>query len=423
MNYENTYDYAAKLDRQDKLSPYRDCFHIPQHTENKKQIYFCGNSLGLQTKSTRALLDEILDSWAENAVKGHVNGAHPWLPYHEFLTDKLASVVGAQPIEVVAMNSLTVNLHLMMVSFYRPMRERNKILIEAQAFPSDRYAVLSQIKFHGLESDNTLIEVSPRAGERTIRTDDLLTLIEREGDRISLILLPGVQYYTGQAFDMAKITEAGHKKGCLVGFDLAHAAGNLLLRLHDWQVDFAVWCSYKYLNAGPGAVGACFIHERHSLKFELPRFSGWWGQDKHSRFQMPEQFSMQAGAEGWQISNPPVLAMAPLLASLELFEQAGMSALRRKSEKLTHYLEFLLQQRCSDKMTIITPTAVEERGAQLSLSLTGEKQQGKQVYEKLAQAGVVCDWREPDVIRVAPVPLYNRFSEVYEFVKLLQSIL
>lgn len=423
MNYENSSDYATELDRQDSLKSYRNYFHLPKNADNEKQIYFCGNSLGLQTKSTRTYMDEILDSWAQNAVKGHFTGMHPWLPYHEFLTEKLARVVGAQPIEVVAMNSLTVNLHLMMVSFYRPTAERNKILIEAQAFPSDRYAVLSQIKFHGLEASKSLIAASPREGETCIRTEDLLTLIDREGHRISLILLPGVQFYTGQAFDIAKITDAGHKKGCIVGLDLAHAAGNLLLKLHDWQVDFAVWCSYKYLNAGPGAVGGCFLHERHSLKFELPRFTGWWGHDKDSRFLMPNQFSVLPGAEGWQISNPPILSMAPLLASLELFDQAGMNALRNKSEKLTAYLEFLLLQQCRHKIAIITPTSVEARGAQLSISLAGEKPQGKKVHEQLTQAGVICDWREPNVIRVAPVPLYNRFSEVFKFVKLLQSLL
>ena len=423
MNYQNSYDYATELDGQDDLKCYRDYFHFPQTADHQKQIYFCGNSLGLQPKSTRALIDEILDAWAQYAVKGHFAGPHPWLPYHEFLTDKLARVVGAQPIEVVAMNSLTVNLHLMMVSFYRPTPERNKILIEAQAFPSDLYAVSSQIKVHGLEPSKTLIKTSPRKGEMNIRTEDLLALIEQEGEQISVILLPGVQYYTGQAFDMAKITEAGHKQGCIVGFDLAHAAGNVLLKLHDWQVDFAVWCSYKFLNAGPGAVGACFVHERHSLKFDLPRFTGWWGHDKNSRMQMPDQFSMLPGAEGWQISNPPILSMAPLLASLELFELAGMNVLRNKSEKLTGYLEFLLQQHCADKIAIITPASVEAKGAQLSLSLQGGNQQGKNIHEQLKREGVVCDWREPNVIRVAPVPFYNRYSEVFEFVKLLQAML
>ncbi len=423
MNYENSSDYAVELDRQDSLKQFQDSFYFPHNAKNQKNIYLCGNSLGLQTKSTRKWVSEILDAWAFRAVKGHFTGPHPWLAFHELLTEKLASVVGAHSMEVVAMNSLTVNLHLMMVSFYRPTVERNKILIEAKAFSSDVYAVSSQIRFHGFEPETSLIVAHPRQGEINIRTEDLLALIESEGDTISLILFPGVQYFTGQAFDMAKITEAGHKKGCIVGFDLAHAAGNLLLKLHDWNVDFAVWCSYKYLNAGPGAVAACFVHERYSLQFDLPRFTGWWGHDKSSRFQMPDQFCVLPGAEGWQISNPPILSMAPLLASLEQFDKAGMPALRAKSEKLTAYLDFLLRQQCDDKITIITPATSDDRGAQLSLILAGEIQQWKKVHEKLTQAGVVCDWREPNVMRVAPVPLYNRFIEVFDFVKLLQSIL
>lgn len=423
MKYKDSRDYAVQLDDQDELKSFRECFYIPKDSENKPKIYFCGNSLGLQSTSTRLFVDEILDCWAEKAVEGHFSGAHPWLPYHEFLSEKTAKVVGALPEEVVTMNSLTVNLHLMMVSFYRPTATRHRILIESQAFPSDLYAVTSQIQYHGFERDHTLIEVSPRAGEINIRNQDLLSLIEREGDNIALILLPGVHYYTGQAFDMAEITRVAHNKGCIVGFDLAHAAGNLLLKLNDWQVDFAVWCSYKYLNAGPGAVAGCFVHERYRHRFDLPRFSGWWGHDKGSRFQMTGQPSVIPGAEGWQISNPPVLSMAPLLASLEQFDQAGMQALRRKSSQLTGFLEFLLQRCCADKITVITPAAEDERGAQLSLCIEGDQQQGKRVYDALALSGVICDWREPNVIRVAPVPLYNTFSEVFDFVKLLQSIL
>ncbi len=311
----------------------------------------------------------------------------------------------------------------MMVSFYRPTAERFKVLIEKDVFPSDRYAVHSQINFHGLDSADALIEVSPRTGEDNIRNDDLLDLIEREGERIALILLPGVQYYTGQAFDLAEITQAGHRKGCRVGFDLAHAVGNLPLQLHESGADFAVWCSYKYLNAGPGAVAGCFIHERHGRQSDLPRFAGWWGHDKASRFQMPDRFSALSGAEGWQISNPQILSMAPLLASLDLFEQAGMGTLRAKSERLTGYLEFLLSEECGDRASIITPASMDQRGAQLSITVRAKSAQGKRVHEKLGQAGIVCDWREPDVIRAAPVPLYNRFTDVFEFVNILKTVL
>lgn len=422
MSFQITSAYAEAMDDGDVLNQYRGRFNIPRDADGNEQIYFCGNSLGLQPKSTRSLVDEILDSWAQSAVQGHFSGSHPWMSYHEFVTEKLARLVGAVPIEVVAMNSLTVNLHLMMVSFFRPTSDRYRILIEEQAFPSDRYAVESQIKFHGLDPRETLIEVRPRQGELSLRTDDLLELIDREGDRISLILLPGVQYYTGQVFDFEKITDAGHRKGCIVGFDLAHAAGNIPLRLRDWQVDFAVWCSYKYMNAGPGAVGGCFVHERHSRQFDLPRFAGWWGHDKQTRFQMPQRFSVMAGAEGWQVSNPPILSIAPLLASLELFDHAGMAALRKKSEKLTSYLEYLLTELCGDKVSIITPSRVEERGAQLSLMLKDHVCQGEHIWQKLVDAGVICDWREPNVVRVSPVPLYNRFSEVFEFVKILQAM-
>lgn len=423
MNFENSRDYASHLDLEDPLGHYRDRFFIPTDDAGNEKIYFCGNSLGLQARSTRTLVDETLEVWAQNGVEGHFSGAHPWLPYHEFVNEKLAHLVGAIPIEVVAMNSLTVNLHLMMVSFYRPTAERYKILIEKQAFPSDRYAMLSQIGFHGLNPVEALIEACPRPGENCLRSDDLLQLIEREGDQIAVILMPGVQYYTGQVFDCAKITDAGHRKGCVVGLDLAHATGNVPLQLHDWQTDFAVWCSYKYLNAGPGAIGGCFVHERHGQQFDLPRFAGWWGHDKTTRFQMPDQFSVLPGAEGWQISNPSILSAAPLLASLDLFDEAGIDSLHTKSEKLTGFLEFLINRRCSDKVSIITPKAVDERGCQLSVTLSQNAEANKAVYKKLTDSGIVCDWREPDVIRVAPAPLYNRFSEVFDFVKILDSVL
>ncbi len=423
MKFENSRAFAEQLDRQDGLAYMRANFHIPCGDDGLEKIYLCGNSLGLQPKSVRLQVDEILDSWASNGVDGHFAGEHPWLPYHEFLAEKLANVVGAKPIEVVTMNSLTVNLHLMMVSFYRPTQHRFKVLLEKQVFPSDRYAVLSQIGFHGKNPSEALIEVGPRPGENTIRNKDLLETIDREGEGIALILFPGVQYYTGQAFDLAEIAAAGQRKGCAVGFDLAHAAGNLPLKLHDSGADFAVWCSYKYLNAGPGAVGGCFVHERHASDFDLPRFAGWWGHDKTSRFEMPDQFSILSGAEGWQISNPQILSMAPLLASLDLFQRAGMEQLHAKSQRLTNYLAYLLEKVCGDRVSIITPAAPQARGAQISISVNTRPQDGKRIHEQLGLARVVCDWREPNVIRVAPVPLYNRFVDLFEFVKILQTIL
>ena len=423
MNFESSRAFAERLDQNDSLQAYREHFLIPKTTQGLEKIYFCGNSLGLQARAARPLIDEILGIWAEHAVEGHFSGPHPWMPYHEFLSEKLARVVGAMPGEAVAMNSLTVNLHLMMVSFYRPSAERYKVLIERNAFPSDRYAVCSQIRFHGYDPEDALIEAAPRPGEQTFRGEDLIDLIEREGDRIALILWPGVQYYSGQFFDCGAVTEAGHRRGCLVGLDLAHAVGNLPLKLHDWRVDFAVWCSYKYLNAGPGAIGGCFVHERHGRNFCGPRFAGWWGHDKVTRFQMPPDFSGIKGAEGWQISNPPVLAAAPLIAALDLFDQAGIEALRAKSELLTGFLEYLIDRRCAGRVSIITPRSNTERGCQLSLTLNHGAAENKAVYEKLRATDIVCDWREPKVIRVAPVPLYNRFSEVFDFVETLQTVL
>lgn len=412
MTFSTGRTLAESLDREDPLGAFRERFHIPKRENGEEEIYFCGNSLGLQPKSTRRYVREVLEAWARMAVRGHFEGSHPWLPYHEFATEKLARLVGALPLEVAAMNSLTANLHLLMVSFYRPTPERHKILIEAQAFPSDRYVVQSQIRFHGFDPDQSMIEARPRQDELIIRMDDLLELIEREGESIALILWPGVQFYTGQAFALEKIVEAAHRKGCAVGFDLAHAVSNLVLNLHDSQADFAVWCSYKYLNAGPGAVAGCFVHERHARRFDLPRFAGWWGHDKSSRFAMPPRFDPLPGAEGWQLSNPPILSLAPLLASLDLFDEAGMKSLRAKAEKLTGYLERLLLERCGDKVAILTPSATNERGCQLSIRL----QDGKQIHERLIATGMTCDWREPDVIRLAPVPLYNRFVEVFDFV-------
>ena len=421
MKFENHMDFAAELDRQDPLAGFREKFHIPVRDGLGEEIYFCGNSLGLQPKTAREFINEELEEWESLAVRGHFAAKRPWMPYHEFLTEKTARLVGAKPEEVVNMNSLTVNLHLMMVSFYRPTKQRYKLLIESPAFPSDRYATESQVRFHGFDPEDALLEIAPRPGEATIRQEDLEELIEREGESIALIMLPGVQYYSGQVFDMKRITELGHEKGCVVGFDLAHAVGNLVMQLHDWDVDFAVWCNYKYMNAGPGAVAGCFVHERHHHA-ELPRFAGWWGHDKETRFRMGPEFMPIRTAEGWQLSNPPILALAPILASLEIFDEAGMDDLRTKSEQLTGYLEFLLKDRLKDRIEIITPANPAERGCQLSLRVVnGEEGEGKRLFKALEDGGVVGDWREPDVIRIAPVPLYNRYLDVFEFTNILEK--
>jgi kynureninase len=414
MTYEPTEAYAKQLDDADPLRSWRDAFYLPKQPKGQEHVYLCGNSLGLQPKRTQeAVLQELTD-WQNLGVEGHFHAKHPWMPYHEFLTEQLAALVGAKPLEVVAMNSLTVNLHLMMVSFYRPTKARSKIVIEGHAFPSDQYAVASQIRYHGFDPSDALIELFPREGEHTIRTEDIEALIEKEGDSIALIMLGGVNYYTGQLFDMQAITKAGHAKGCVVGFDLAHAAGNVPLQLHDWGVDFACWCSYKYLNSGPGSLAGCFVHERHA-KADLPRFAGWWGHDKDTRFKMGPQFKAIEGAEGWQLSNPPILSLAAVKASVDIFHEVGMAALREKSLKLTGYLEYLLQAIPADAFYIMTPSEPKARGCQLSLLV---KHNGRAVFDALTEAGVICDWREPDCIRVAPVPLYNSFSDVYQFAQL-----
>lgn len=418
--YENSAAFAADMDAADPLKGFRERFYMPKRPDGGDVIYLTGNSLGLQPKTVRRYIEEELKDWETLGVEGHMHATRPWLPYHEFLTEKMANVVGAKPIETVVMNSLTVNLHLMLVSFYRPTPGRHRIVIEKGAFPSDQYAVKSQIGFHGFESNSSLIELSPRDGESTLRTEDILDTITKEGDSIALVLLGGVNYYTGQAFDMARITGAGHRAGAVVGFDLAHAAGNLELKMHDWGVDFAVWCSYKYLNAGPGAVAGAFVHERHAKTFDLPRFAGWWGHDKETRFLMGPDYVPIPGAEGWQISNPPILQMAALFASLEIFEEAGMGVLREKSEKLTGYLEFLLGEIPDDRISVITPGDAAQRGCQLSIRVTGA---GKSLLEALTAKGVVADWREPDVIRVAPVPLYNSFADIYGFAEILKDCL
>lgn len=413
---------ALALDQADPLAAYRSQFHIPQTTNGNKVLYFCGHSLGLQPKNTAALVQQELQHWQQNAVEGHFTGARPWLSYHEQLTEGLAELCGALPIEVAAMNSLTVNLHLLLISFYKPTPKRHKIVIEANAFSSDRYAVSSQLTLHGYDPETSLIELKPRVGEDVLRTEDILSLIEREGHAISALVLPGVQYLTGQYLDIPRITQAAHQQGCVIGFDLAHAIGNVPLQLHEWNVDFAVWCGYKYLNSGPGAIGGMFVHERHAQRPELPRLAGWWGHDKQTRFTMPHDFSPLLGAEGWQLSNPPILACAPLISSLEIFHSARLSKLRAKSVQLTEFLYGLLTAHCP-KVSVITPSDPSQRGCQLSLRLAMSPSKAKRIYEDLALQGIMCDWREPDIIRVAPTPLYNTYFEVFTFVATLQSML
>ena len=404
---------AAELDARDPLAHFRERFHIPQTNRGRECIYLCGHSLGLQPRSAKRCIEQELEDWARLGVEGHFHGKNPWMPYHRLLAANTAALVGAEPVEVVIMNSLTVNLHLMMATFYRPTRKRHKILIERGAFPSDQYAVQSQILFHDLEPAASLLELSPRDGESCIRDEDIHALLDREGESIALILLGGVNYATGQVFDIAEITRAGQSKGCIVAFDLAHAVGNIALRLHDWGPDFAVWCSYKYLNGGPGCVAGCFVHERHARSWDLPRFAGWWGHDEKIRFKMGSEFRAMAGAEGWQLSNPAILALAPLRASMDIFVEAGMDRLRAKSRLLTAYMEFLLQEQESAKYSIITPRNPDRRGAQLSIRLNT----GRGVCDRLVAEGVIGDWREPDTYRVAAVPLYNSYKDVYRFVQ------
>lgn len=413
-------DFAATMDARDPVAHFRQRFYLPKTQDGQECIYLCGHSLGLQPKTARSYIDEELQSWAQLGVEGHFHGKNPWMPYHRLLTEQTAVLVGSQPSEVVVMNSLTVNLHLMMASFYRPTAERHKIVIERGAFPSDQYAVKSQIRFHEFDPVQSFIELAPREGESCLRDDDIDALIEREGSSIALILLGGVNYATGQLFDMPAITRAGHRRGCIVGFDLAHAAGNIPLHLHDWGPDFAVWCSYKYLNGGPGCVAGCFVHERHSRAWEIPRFAGWWGDDEKTRFQMGPKFQPMAGAEGWQLSNPPILALAPLRASMEIFSDAGMERLRAKSVSLTGYMEFLLKQKNSSKFNVVTPSEEARRGAQLSIRL---KNHGRDLCDRLIAEGVVGDWREPDTFRVAAVPLYNSYQDVYRFVQRFEAAL
>jgi kynureninase len=413
LDFQASEDFALAMDERDPLRSYRERFFFPR-TKSNNGVYLCGHSLGLQPKTAATFVKQELKDWAELGVEGHFQGTDPWMPYHRLLTEQTAELVGAKPLEVVVMNSLTVNLHLLMISFYCPTKERHKIVMERGAFPSDQYAVQSQIRFHGFDPVTSLIELSPRAGESCLRDDDIDALIEREGHNIALIMLGGVNYATGQAFDMARITRLGHAQGCVVGFDLAHAAGNLPLKLHEWGPDFAVWCSYKYLNGGPGCAAGCFVHERHARNWMLPRFAGWWGHEEASRFEMGPHFQPMPGADGWQLSNPSIVSLAVLRASMDIFHEAGMERLRVKSVSLTSYLEFLLSRDASIDFAIITPPETERRGAQLSIKIA---RNGRALCKCLVEEGFVGDWREPDTFRVAPVPLYNSYHDVFRFVR------
>lgn len=416
MQFQNNIDFAREMDAKDSLTKFRDQFYIPQK-DGKPMIYLCGNSLGLQPKNARAAIEQELKDWAELGVEGHFKGQNPWMFYHHFLTEKAAKVVGAKPSEVVIMNNLTANLHLMMVSFYRPTKTRYKIMMEATAFPSDQYAMETQARFHGLNPDETIIELRPREGEYTLRTEDIIATINEHKDELSIVMMGGVNYYTGQAYDMQAIAKAGHAIGANVGFDCAHAAGNINLKLHDWDVDFAVWCTYKYLNSGPGGTSGVFVHERHGNNPELIRFAGWWGHDEKERFQMKKGFKPMEGAAGWQLSNAQIFPMAIHKASLELFDQAGIENLRAKSKTLTGYLEFILSN-YTQYLTVITPKNADERGCQLSIIV---KENGKKLFDYLEANGIMPDWREPDVIRMSPVPMYNSFEEVYRIGVVLKA--
>ncbi|QMU66766.1 MAG: kynureninase [Flavobacteriaceae bacterium] len=420
MTYQNSLKYAQQLDQKDPLSNLRQEFHIPKDKNGNDRLYFTGNSLGLQPKITQQYIQQELDDWAQYGVEGHFAAKNPWMPYHEFLTETMAEIVGAKPIEVVVMNTLTTNLHLLMVSFYQPTKTKYKIVIESDAFPSDRYAVQSQLKFHGFDIEYGLIEWKPGEGEELLRIEDLEAILEKQGNEIALLLIGGVNYYTGQYFDIQRIAALGHAKNCMVGIDLAHGAGNIQPDLHESGVDFAAWCTYKYLNSGPGSLAGLFVHEKHADREDLLRFAGWWNHNKETRFHMRQSFDMMKGAEGWQLSNPPILSMAAIRASLAIFDSVGMNALRKKSIELTGYFEYLIDQIESDTVKIITPGNPGERGCQLSIQV---KNADKSLHQKLMENNVVTDWREPDVIRCAPVPLYNSFEDVYRMTEILGSLL
>jgi kynureninase len=420
MKFENTLTFARQLDKQDTLKSFRKLFHIPK-VNGKDAIYLCGNSLGLQPKSVQKHIQQELTDWANLGVEGHLHAKHPWLSYHKLFTRSLAKLVGAKPHEVVAMNQLTVNLNLLLVSFYQPKGKRNKILIQGNEFPSDYYAFEQQVKFHGLDPEECIIEVMPREGEYTLRTEDIILKIKQHRDELALVMFSAVNYYTGQFFEVKKIGEACCKYKITFGLDLAHAIGNVPLKLHEWNVDFATWCSYKYLNSGPGGVSGVFIHEHHADSFSLPRFAGWWGNEEKTRFKMEKHFVPQRGAEGWQLSNAPILSMAAHKASLEIFDHVSIRDLRRKSELLTGYLDFLLASNTKGEFThyrVITPANKAHRGCQLSIQTSHN---GKNIFDKIVKCGVIADWREPDVIRIAPVPLYNSFEDVYRFAQILAN--
>ena len=419
--YQNTQEFAQKKDAQDPLRSFRNRFHHPV-INGEPTVYFTGNSLGLQPVAVKDYINIELEDWAKWGVEGHFHGRNPWFSYHELLTQKMAKVIGAKPLETVVMGSLSTNVHLLMVSFYRPEGKRTKIICEAKAFPSDQYILETQVTHHGLNPDTEIIELSPREGEELIHEEDILAAIKETGDELALVMIGGVNYYTGQLFDMKTIADAGHAVGAKVGFDLAHAAGNINLQLHDWNLDFAAWCTYKYLNSGPGGVSGIFIHERHATNKELVRFGGWWGQDKETRFLMEKGFDPIPTAEGWQHSNAPVMLMAPLNASLDLFEEAGMAAIGKKRDDITAFLEFVINDIKSDKVEfeIITPTDKTKRGAQLSIAAKG---QGKKLFDTLTERNVIADWREPNVIRIAPAPLYNSYEDCWKFGQILKESL
>ena len=423
MEYQNNQLFAREEDLKDPLKDFRDRFYIPI-INGQESIYFTGNSLGLQPKTTQDLVLNELEDWANYGVEGHFHGRIPWYSYHEIFPEKLSKIVGALPEEVVVMNQLTVNLHVLMATFYRPTNERYKIICEAKAFPSDQYALESQVLLHGLKSEETIIEVSPRENEHTIRTEDILSIIQQHADSIAIVLFGGVNYYSGQVFDMKAITQEAHRAGAYCGFDLAHAAGNISLHLHDWNVDFACWCSYKYLNSGPGGVAGVFIHEKHIGNTSLPRLAGWWGYDKETRFKMEKGFKPIPTAEGWQLSNAPILSMAAHKASIDIFEEAGMDRLLQKASLLSEYFFIIIDalNASTDEniIEVITPREKGAHGCQLSMLI---KKNGKQVFETLKQKGVITDWREPNVIRVAPVPLYNRFEDIYSAGQIIKSVI
>ena len=419
-NFKLGIEYAKDQDLRDPLAHYRNKFHIPINSEGDEWLYFTGNSLGLQPKETKNHIKQELDDWANLGVEGHFEAKNPWMPYHEFLTETMARIVGAKPIEVVIMNTLTTNLHLLMVSFYQPTKLKHKILIESDAFPSDRYAVETQLKFHGFDPSDSLIEWSPRNGETLLNIEDLESILESQGEEIALLLIGGVNYYTGQYLDLKKISQLGRRKGCKVGIDLAHGVGNIQPNLHESGVDFAAWCTYKYMNSGPGSLGGIFVHERYANDQTLKRFAGWWSQNKATRFDMRQPLDITPGAEGWQLSNPPILSMAAIKASLELFNEVGMNALIKKSRLLTGYLEYLILELNNKDISIITPTDPEQRGCQLSIQV---KNANKSLHTKLTEAHVITDWRTPDVIRCAPVPFYNSFKDVFKMVEKLKNIL